>query len=522
MEPRESSLRVRLVRRYEIWLLGAILLLAIGVRVWGINFGLPSIYHPDEPTYVEIAQGMFKTGDWNPHFFNYPSLFLYLNALAYVPFFLVGKIAGIFQTTADIPGPVMLALGVGETSMPATFLMGRFLSVAFAVGSVLMVFLIGRQATSSKIAGLLAALIMAVSMPNVTYSRWITPESYLIFFLLLAAWTILRVLQRGKTSDYILAGVAIGLVVATKYNGALIGSMFVLAHFLRHGPRGIRDWRLYAVPALSVATFFVATPFALLDFGKFLSDLQYETQHYSLGHMGMEGETLSFYLVHFRYVEGPVIALAVLEMLRGIVTRSKPIIALSIFPIIYFLFINSFVVRNDRTLMPLIPFLYILGASLLAYVLDLRGRLKPVGRVALTAGVAAVALWSVAFPFEQMATNTSYRMDGINARETARAWVNENLPPGSHIALESYAPSASRTRFVTSGFTRMIDHPPDWYVTEGYDYLIFCRAMFGRFYNNKERYASEVQQYESFFTRFEEVRVMPHPDYEVRIYRVVR
>jgi hypothetical protein len=51
-------------------------------RLLGIWKGLPYIYYPDEPVSIGIVQNIFKTGNLNPHFFNYPSLFYYLNALA--------------------------------------------------------------------------------------------------------------------------------------------------------------------------------------------------------------------------------------------------------------------------------------------------------------------------------------------------------------------------------------------------------------------------------------------------------
>jgi len=59
----------------ESILIGIILLIALSVRLWGVNYDLPYIYHPDEPGYIAISQNIFKTGDLNPHFFNYPSLF---------------------------------------------------------------------------------------------------------------------------------------------------------------------------------------------------------------------------------------------------------------------------------------------------------------------------------------------------------------------------------------------------------------------------------------------------------------
>jgi hypothetical protein len=87
------------------WLLVGVTLAAFLLRLWGINFGLPYLYHPDEPGYVTIAQNIFKTGDLNPHFFNYPSLFFYLNALAYMPYYLAGRLAGAFSSPADIAAP---------------------------------------------------------------------------------------------------------------------------------------------------------------------------------------------------------------------------------------------------------------------------------------------------------------------------------------------------------------------------------------------------------------------------------
>ena len=61
--------------------------IAAFLRLWGIGFGLPDDFHPDEPTVIETAFRMASFGDLNPHFFTWPSLFFYLNALSYWCFF---------------------------------------------------------------------------------------------------------------------------------------------------------------------------------------------------------------------------------------------------------------------------------------------------------------------------------------------------------------------------------------------------------------------------------------------------
>ncbi len=501
-----------------------IVLIAIGVRLWGIEAGLPVIYHPDEPEYVRIAQGMFKSGDLNPHVFSYPSLFFYLNALAYVPFYLGGKLTGAFHSRGDLVGPESFIQGVSITALPDTVMLGRLLSLCFSAGSVILVYMIGRQLLKSREAGLLAASLMAVSTPSVINSRTITPDSSLVFFMLFAFWGAVQVFERPKRWNYVVAGVGIGLVGSAKYNGVLIAIILIGAHFLRYGLRGFKDTRLYLAGLVSTLVFLMTTPYALLDYSTFITDVQHEAQHYSSGHLGMEGETLSFYLEYFRTIEGPIILLALLEIVRGFVTKSKPIILLSLFPLIYFLFITQFTVRNDRTLLPMLPFAYLLGAS---FIVNLgRARLtwvkdawRPAARWLLLTALIPVVAASVLFPAEAMAKATDSRLNGISTRQEAMEWISQNAPSGSRIALDAYGPYVDPKRYSVSGTPITEDHPPEWYA-QNLDYVIFSKFTFRRFYDSRERFPDEVRRYDYMFKAFDQVKVFPHEDYEIRIYRV--
>ena len=312
--------------------LTAITLIAVVLRLWGINFGLPYLYHPDEPGYVAIAQHIVKTGDLNPHFFNYPTLFFYLNALAYLPFYAVGKVLGLFHTVADIPAPILLVGGDGMTPLPATFWLGRLLTLTFGSSAVVLVFLVGRQLFGSRRVGLLAALLLALSPTNVTHSRYITPDTFVVFFAVFSLWAAVQVYQRGRLRDYLLAGVMAGLTAATKYNGALILVCLVAAHFLRAGWRGWRDRRLYLAGAVSALAFVFATPFAILDPTKFMADLSLEARHYATGHAGGEGNAALWYVTYLWQAEGLTALLALTALARGLWMRSKPVILAAAFP----------------------------------------------------------------------------------------------------------------------------------------------------------------------------------------------
>ena len=67
---------------------------------------------------------------------------------------------------------------------------------------------------------------------------------------------------------------------------------------------------------------------------------------------------------------------------------------------------------------------------------------------------------------------------------------------------------------------RIIDHEPEWYIENGFEYLVFSQGMYGRFYLEPERYNMQVSQYDSFFNRFELIMKFIDGDYEIRIYKV--
>lgn len=498
-----------------------IIILGFLLRIWGISFGLPYLYHPDEPNKILIAQRIFKTCNLNPRYFNKPSLFIYFNAIAYLPYYLLGKLIGVFQTPNDIAGPFMLALGVGRTSMPTTVLLGRLLTVAFGVAAIPIEFLLGRELSDSPVLGLFAALMVSISPTHVVNSHFITSNAFLVFFILLTAWASLRIYYQNTTRYYIMAGIAAGLAISSKYNGGAVVSVILAAHFLRNEWRGLIDLRLYLAFALMLVAFVITTPFAVLDYRSFLRDVLFEARHYVEGHAGMEGNALGWYLSYICRVEGIVGGLALLEILRNLYLRSKQGILIAVFPLTYFAFISSFAVRNDRTLLPLLPFLFLLMSSLLFNLFKQIYALKTnenVQRI-LSLALAATCIASVILPLRQT-LKQDIRLSSVDSRETARVWIARHLPADSKIAIESYSPFVDPKRFSVHAFDGIIEHDPEWYVARSFEYLIFSEGAFGRFYQNRERYASEVDKYEKHFNTFNKIKTFSDGGYEIHIYQV--
>ncbi len=576
-------------------LLAAVLLLALGARLWGIDFGLPYVYHPDEPNYVRTVVKMVQTGDLHPRFFNFPSFLFYANALTYESGYRIGKLAGVFEDKGDISAPQMNVMGSGITHSPWTFVAGRMATLLLGLATVWLVYLVARQFGGNTWTALLAALFAALSPTGAIHGHFITPDVPQTFWIVLAAWGAIKVYREGRWPHYLVAGLAAGAAASTKYHGALVLVAVLLAHFLRYGnnPDALFAPKLYLALAASAVAFVALTPYALLDFDAFWQGLTYEGRHYSQGHLGMEGNTISWYPAYLWRIEGPLVVLALLEIVRGLAARgaarrTKETLLLAAFPISFYLFINTFTIRNDRTVLPVLPFAAILAASwLVARFQEHPPRTEHIlslGAVALLLGLSIalpaagliktdfylyqpdsaitnrtawlpapwflggllivlavqmlatgkaenpawrrshlianglLALVALALPLAQT-VKADLELTAVDSRETARVWINDNLPGGARIAVESYAPYIDPNCFWVEGVTRMIEHDPAWYLDQQFEYLVFSQQMFMRFYRDPEMYAKQISQYDRLFERFEPLKTLTDGGFEVRIYK---
>ena len=71
------------LRYLQKWALALILAVALGLRLWGIGFGLPHRYHIDEP-YSVIGALRTASGDFTPRYpVNSPNLWEFVLVLEY-------------------------------------------------------------------------------------------------------------------------------------------------------------------------------------------------------------------------------------------------------------------------------------------------------------------------------------------------------------------------------------------------------------------------------------------------------
>jgi hypothetical protein len=106
--------------------LTVVLIAAAVLRFWAIGRGIPYAVQLDEPEIVERAFNMMRSGSLHPHFFDYPSLSIYLQLAVSIARFLAGAVSGEWSS-------------LGQATGGSFYLWGRAVIAMLGVATVLLV-----------------------------------------------------------------------------------------------------------------------------------------------------------------------------------------------------------------------------------------------------------------------------------------------------------------------------------------------------------------------------------------------
>jgi 4-amino-4-deoxy-L-arabinose transferase-like glycosyltransferase len=410
-------------------LLAAIVAAGAAARFWGLGWGLPHTpAHPDETKFVSIGLG-FGYGDLNPHWFGYPSLFFYLSAAAFGVLYAVGRLTGDF--------PTLFAFKLQFFLDPSPFhLATRSLSALAGTATILVTYHLGKQ-LAGRAAGLVAALLVAVNPLHARSSHFGNTDVTMTAFTAAALLFTLRAARRGRTRDFLLAGLGLGLAASTKYPAASFAVALPLAALLP-GPRAAAvsraarlrglAWGLAAMSAAFAAT----SPFVLLDWRVALGDLRYLSGVRVEGWWGDAGGPA--WLYHWTFslwygFGGPFYAALILGVACLAWRRDRAALVLGAGGLVYFAMVSSGRLAFARYMLPLVPPLAALVGALAAA--------PPVARLARSvAGRAALAGALVA-----LLTLPAWRTVGqaalfarTDTRVLAREWIMQHVPSEATVA----------------------------------------------------------------------------------------
>jgi 4-amino-4-deoxy-L-arabinose transferase-like glycosyltransferase len=364
--------------------------------------------------------------------------------------------------------------------------------------TVLVVYLVGKRLGNRR-CGLLAAALLTGNYLHIIHSHYATFDVMVGF---LASLTLLfsdLIRTEGEARWYLLAGLVAGLAGATKYNGALAVVMPLTAHILttRWGEWGWLNGRLVLLLGGFVLGFLGGNPFALVNLTDFLNGLAIVLHHYGTEQPGFEGiGNWRWYIRAFLTSADVLWVVTGVVGLAGLVWRDwrKGVLAI-VFPAIYFAVVSHFVVRFERNMVPLLPFLAVGGGWLLDLGAEWLARRLGRGR-ALSHGLAlAGAVLLLALP---LAAGLSFdaALSQTDLREVAGRWVEDNVEWGSSIAIEHYSIPFDHADYRVEDVIRISDHDLAWYRENGFDILIISDGVWELLRRQPEAYAGKLAAYD--------------------------
>lgn len=131
---------------------------------------------------------------------------------------------------------------------------GRLIAIAFSLGLIAVMFFFATDVFGPR-AGVVAAVLTAITPGAVYYGRTFTPDSVMLFFATLTLWLWWRWCDRSGEPYFWLA-VATGALAWLAKSPALLCMAPILALVVaRRGWRGFLDWHPWAFVALTLAPF---------------------------------------------------------------------------------------------------------------------------------------------------------------------------------------------------------------------------------------------------------------------------
>ena len=410
--------------------LGGIILAGLLLRLWGIKYGLPFGYQIDEErTYTRIAVQMLDRGSIDPSYFQNPPLYAYL----------LEVIFAITHGARDAAATIGSIPGRGDL-----FLIARIVSALIGTLAIWLIAVATRRFFGKEPA-LIAAALMAVAFLPVFYSHVALNNVPAMTAGILALVGAAGILHRGRTRDFVIAGVGVGIAAATKYTvGAMIVPVLVAAAFSPGGREVARRIRGRAVSRrlqgaalacfCAAGSFAVANPYIVLTPGRVIRAMGTQGRVVGETKYGQDPNGgLAFYTESWTWTVGWIPALAAVAGAVLLFRRDRRA-AWVLVPVVplFILYMGWQTRYFGRWMLPVLPIVLMLAAYAGWRAIEEVRRRRPSLAVAGTAVVvAALCAQSLIHVIDNNRAHS--RPHTLNL---ARAWMIDNIPEDAGVVAE--------------------------------------------------------------------------------------
>jgi hypothetical protein len=529
--------------RRETQILGLILLVGAGLRLYGLCWDDGQWLHPDERQIYFITTGLgwpsslrealSPESPLNPGFFAYGSF----------PFYLLKAITALLA-------PMWPALRDPDN----LHLIGRPLAALFDLGTVFITYCLARsllagpaRPRAARDGALVAAALVSLAVLHVQLAHFYTTDPLLTFFVMLTLTLASQVARGGGRRWQIVLGIAFGLAMANKISAAVLVVAILAACWARTTGQGTLETRCpsrqtlatfpFAAPvrcmlptiAVAAVVFALIQPYAWIDWQTFLSDTIRESQiawglldaPYTRQYAG----TLPYVYSAWQTARwGLVLPLGIVAWgalgaatFRSLRREPRKNLLLLAWAGPYLAITGLLYARYLRYMLPLVPILCLLAAQFLFTPRirdDAADEPSPLvrRRAYLVVAIAVLVLFSLGYV---LAFASIYAEP--HSWVTASEWIYMHVPQGSTLAIEEWDTALPLPLDIGSESRRIEEYrahtlplyaePDDtgkWEMLAGTlaksDYLIIAsRRLYGSISRLPERYPLTARYYELLF-----------------------
>jgi 4-amino-4-deoxy-L-arabinose transferase-like glycosyltransferase len=466
--------------------LAVVLLIGAALRFWNIDAGLPYRIGVDEPVIAERAIHMMRTGDYHPRFYDYPSLYIYLQLIVGSVRFITGAMSGLWQS-------------LDQFHPEHIFLWMRMLNAALGTLTIVLLYRAGIR--WGGWVGLTAAGIFAFWPNHVRESHFALTDVPLTFLTTATLLLSLRAYENRSLSGFMFAGACAGLAAAAKYTGAYALVMPLLAAAVAHAPAPGRIVMAAAAGAAAAVAFLGAAPYTVLDLPAFLNGFARLSGFYRPIPFT---DGAAVYVAHFRIAVGwTALILAGIGILWGTLRalRDNDLRRWSlfvVFPLLYFHGIATKGLIFARYMLPIGPFLCLFIAFAVVHLIHGIWRTRrPFWVRAVAAAAVAIAALG---PVVHAGTSWPAQYGRRTTADVAYEQIVQVIPSGSGVAVER---SVLR---LPSSLYKQVDVPylsagsRQDYIARSTTYIVASSESFGRALAKPSEHAAEYEAYQHLFT----------------------
>ena len=471
-------------------------LLLLPILLWGgflifagADWGLPTLLHPDEGTIVNTAIRMVQDRMIMPDVYFRPDhLLIQINAFLYRLIILINGVSA--ENIHDV-GPGVF------------YLTARIVTGVFAMGSIVMGYLIGRRYSNAT--GLFSAFLFAVFPLFITHSKYATSDIPTTFFMLLFIYSALVYMRKPTLKQVVVMSLVTAAFITVKYPGAILCAMIAISVIVR----GIADKRYIRILGHEIAAvFFTAlfvfliSPVLLLNFRDVRSAIINEARPVHLGAdgLGMGGNML-FYLNTYIVAGGIILLVFFFFGCYALFSKKRDFyFHLPLFySFIYWVCLSYLPLHWERWALPMYAAPLLISAIGISKVYEM----TKANKIALPAFIAVLCLSALNLASSSFASQLAF------------------LLPDTRVVSQSYVQESGITEYNTvfEGYTTLNPTDPgeaSW-LFESIDgvyhikysrvkHIIISSMIFDRYKNEPLRYADQVAFYDSLNDNFTEIK----------------